>query len=262
VKPVPAAAVPTRQSSRNTTAPAPGAGSPPEATPAPKPPGFFKRNFGKKERKAVPVATPIPATPPPTTPRRRRSRPRATPEPAKAKSEDKKREEQAAESKPEKKEAADAPEQAEKPAESTPVAEAPAEKPTEPQAPAPATPAPGKKGRRAEAAAKAAAAKAAAAAAAAAEAEKKPQPPENADPETLEKWKYDQAKATAQQDGEVVALKEKADAAPSDDEARKALRAYNKALFARMRKADPSIKERVDRMETAVLKRLEEKASE
>jgi hypothetical protein len=29
-----------------------------------------------------------------------------------------------------------------------------------------------------------------------------------------------------------------------------------------MRKADPSIKERVDRMESAVLKRLEEKASE
>jgi hypothetical protein len=133
------------------------------------------------------------------------------------------------------------------------------ETPPAPEKPAPATPATTKKGKRAEAAAKAAAAKAAAAATAA---EKKPQPPENADPETLEKWKYDQAKATAQQDGEVLALKEKADTAPSDEEARRALRAYNKALFARMRKADPSIKERADRMEAAVLKRLEEKAPE
>jgi hypothetical protein len=35
------------------------------------------------------------------------------------------------------------------------------------------------------------------------------------------------------------------------------LKAYNKALFSRMRKADPSVKERIDQMEAAVLKRLE-----
>ena len=258
--PTPAA----RRNARSTPAPAPGAV--PEATPEPKRPGFFERVFGRK-RPQGPVATPAPATPAPATPRPRRPRPKTTPPPAEAKPAETGSEEKRAEAKPNEKPAdteakpdqpAEATAQPEKPTDSAPVAEAPMETPPAPERPA-ATPATTKKGKRAEAAAKAAAAKAAAAQAAA---EKKPEPPADADPETLEKWKYDQAKATAQQDGEVLALKEKADGAPSDDEARKALRAYNKALFARMRKADPSIKERVDRMETAVLKRLEEKASE
>ena len=69
---------------------------------------------------------------------------------------------------------------------------------------------------------------------------------------------YDQAKAKAQEDSEIQKLKEMADNAVSDEEAKPALRAYNKALFGKMRRSDPSIKERIDRMEAAVLKQLEE----
>ncbi len=58
------------------------------------------------------------------------------------------------------------------------------------------------------------------------------------------------------EDPEVQALKQKADEAVTDDEANKAQRAYNKALFAKMRKLDPLIKERIDRMEAAMMKRL------
>jgi len=68
--------------------------------------------------------------------------------------------------------------------------------------------------------------------------------------------KYEAAKVKAAEDPEVKKMKEKADAAPTEEDARKALRDYNKALFKRMREIDPSIKERVDRMETAVLNRL------
>ena len=52
-------------------------------------------------------------------------------------------------------------------------------------------------------------------------------------------------------------LKEKADGAVSDDEARKAQRAYNKALFNKMRSIDSSIKDRADRIEAAIMKRLD-----
>ena len=81
-------------------------------------------------------------------------------------------------------------------------------------------------------------------------------PVEGKDPETELREKYDAAKVKAAEDPEVKKMKEKADAAPTEEDARKALRDYNKALFKRMREIDPSIKERVDRMETAVLNRL------
>jgi hypothetical protein len=48
----------------------------------------------------------------------------------------------------------------------------------------------------------------------------------------------------------------KADTAPTEEEARKALRAYNKSLFQKMRKIDPSIKERIDATEAVILKRI------
>jgi hypothetical protein len=83
-----------------------------------------------------------------------------------------------------------------------------------------------------------------------------PPPAEGQDPETQLREKYDAAKVKAAEDPEVKKMKEKADAAPTEEDARKALRDYNKALFKRMREIDPSIKERVDRMETAVLNRL------
>ena len=83
-----------------------------------------------------------------------------------------------------------------------------------------------------------------------------PSPVEGKDPETELREKYDAAKIKAAEDPEVKKLKEKADGAPTEEDARKALRDYNKALFKRMREIDPSIRERVDRMETAVLNRL------
>jgi hypothetical protein len=82
-------------------------------------------------------------------------------------------------------------------------------------------------------------------------------PPEGgADPETVERTKFADAKRKAAEDPEVNALKEKADNAGSEDEARKALRDYNRALFQKMRKLEPSIKERIDATEAAIMRRL------
>jgi hypothetical protein len=83
-----------------------------------------------------------------------------------------------------------------------------------------------------------------------------PPPPDGADAEQVEKHKYDTARAKAAEDPAIQALKEKADNAVSDDEAKKAQTAYNRALFDKMRKLDPSIKDRIDKMEAALMKRL------
>lgn len=74
----------------------------------------------------------------------------------------------------------------------------------------------------------------------------------------MERYKFTEAKRQALEDSGVQDLKIKADTAPTEDEARKGLRAYNKALFQKMRKIDPSIKERIDATEAAILKRLGE----
>ena len=81
---------------------------------------------------------------------------------------------------------------------------------------------------------------------------------DNADAEVIEKQKYDAAKAKAVADPKVQELRGKADLANSEDESRKALRSYNKAMFKRMKEIDPSIKDHVDRMEAAVMSRLGE----
>ena len=81
---------------------------------------------------------------------------------------------------------------------------------------------------------------------------------DNADAEIIEKQKYDAAKAKAVADPKVQELRGKADLANSEDESRKALRSYNKAMFKRMKEIDPSIKDHVDRMEAAVMSRLGE----
>jgi hypothetical protein len=81
---------------------------------------------------------------------------------------------------------------------------------------------------------------------------------DNADAEAAEKQKYDQAKAKAVADPKVQELRGKADLAASEEESRKALRAYNKAMFKRMKEIDPSIKDHIDRMEAAVMSRIGE----
>ena len=80
----------------------------------------------------------------------------------------------------------------------------------------------------------------------------------NDDPEAQEKAKFDEAKAKAMEDEQIQALKKKADTAPDGEEGRKALRAFNKALFGKMRRIDSSITERINAMESAMMKRLEE----
>jgi antigen KI-67 len=85
-----------------------------------------------------------------------------------------------------------------------------------------------------------------------------PPPPTGNDPEAQEKFRYEVAKTKALQDPEVSKLKEKADTATTEEEARKAQRAYNKALFNKMRGIDASIKDRVDSIEAVIMKRLDE----
>jgi hypothetical protein len=76
------------------------------------------------------------------------------------------------------------------------------------------------------------------------------------DAEAIEQARYDYAHARAVEDEHVRDLKAKADNATSEEEGRKGLRAYNRALFDAMRKLEPAVSERANRMESAVLKRL------
>ena len=84
------------------------------------------------------------------------------------------------------------------------------------------------------------------------------EPPADADAEVKEKFRFDQARAKVGEDPQVKALKQKADEASTDDESRKALRAYNRALFEKIRKIDSSVSDRATRLEAAILKRLSE----
>ncbi len=83
-----------------------------------------------------------------------------------------------------------------------------------------------------------------------------PAPTAGADEETVERYKFAEAKRKALEDSALQDLKLKADTTPSEADARKALRTYNKALFQKMKKIDPSISERIDATEAAILKRL------
>jgi hypothetical protein len=82
------------------------------------------------------------------------------------------------------------------------------------------------------------------------------EPGADADPEAKEKFRFEAARAKAEEDPHVKSLKAKADEATTDAESRAALRAYNKALFEKTKKIDSGVSEWADRMETAILKRL------
>ncbi len=84
------------------------------------------------------------------------------------------------------------------------------------------------------------------------------EPPADTDPDVQEKFRFDQAKVKAMEDPQVKALKAKADNAATEEESSKALRAYNKALFEKIRKIDKTVAERATRLEAAILKRLSE----
>ncbi len=218
----PAAAKPAQEKagaqSRRPAAPAPQAATSPVATPAPKKKGFLQRVFTGGEKKAA-ATTPAPAS-------------AATPSPATPRPRQKRRPATAREAAPAvakadaSSEAAPEPKKSAKPKTSK-TAPAKADEESEPQEAL--TP----------------------------EQQALKQAEASNDPGEVEKAKYDLAKATAVQDEKIVALKEKADAANDEEDGRNALRAYNKALFQKMRTIDGSIRERIDLMEDAVMKRLE-----
>ncbi len=190
----------------------------PVATPVPKKPGFWERVFGKKKPTPAP-ATPTPA---PVTKKKVVQKPRPKkPKPAVVDND----------------ENASTPDRTAK-VEPTKTAEESTPPSTTEVTPKPPTTKSGKGKSGAQ------------------RAENFPPSTDNADAEIVEKQKYDQAKAKAVADPKVQELRGKADSAASEDESRKALRAYNKAMFKRMKEIDPSIKDHVDRMEAAVMSRL------
>ena len=215
----------------------------PEATPNPEPeqksPGVLQILFGSRRKHPQGSAQPTPTPPTP--------QPEATPAPKP----------KIAKTKPHAKTLAAATTHAKKhtpkaqPAEAEPEpavakTEPPATAPDKPEPPAPPAPAPIKKGRKGKTAPVVAAHEAV-------------EPPPDADPETKEKFRFDQAKAKASADPEVMELKAAADSAVSEEDTRSAQRAYNKALFGKMRKIDGTLDERINSMEAAILKRLDGK---
>lgn len=92
----------------------------------------------------------------------------------------------------------------------------------------------------------------------AAEANATTEPAPEVDPEVKEKARFETAKAKALEDTQIKSLKAKADGATTEEESKTALRNYNKALFQKIKKIDPSVSEWSDRMEAAILKRLSE----
>lgn len=219
-----------------------------KATPTPAPDGPKKRSimsrlFGKKKKEEPPAATPTP------TPRPRRPRPKPP-------TDTETTTEQPADKTPDKATEKPAPKTEDKKPDTTAEkAEPKAEPKTEPKPEPKAEPEPPKANTK-KGASKGKAATSTPAPAQTKEQQALAKAQAGGDPDAIEKAKYDEVKSRAAADEKVAALKQKAEAAPTEDEGRKDLRAYNKALFQKMRTLEPSLKGRVDRMEAAVLKQL------
>ncbi|HSI14086.1 MAG TPA: hypothetical protein VK961_18710 [Chthoniobacter sp.] len=84
------------------------------------------------------------------------------------------------------------------------------------------------------------------------------EPGADVDAEAKEKARFEAAKSKALEDPQVKSLKAKADGASTEEESKAALRSYNKALYLKVKKIDPSVSEWADRMEAAILRRLSE----
>ena len=76
------------------------------------------------------------------------------------------------------------------------------------------------------------------------------------DQDAKDKARFHELKAKALEDKEIKALRDKADSA-TGDAGREAERAYDKALFKKVRELDPSISDYVDRLEKFTMKRLD-----
>ncbi len=223
VEAAPTKSVPIRRATASPRTAVTKAAPVPAATPAPKKPGFWERVFGKK--KAAP--TPVPATP--------------TPKPAykkKAITKARKPKPKITTSRPD--ETAPTPGRTDaanvEPGTNEEGKTPPAMTEENPKPPIARKPKP-KKGDKSQ---------------------NFPPTTDNPDAEIVEKQKYDQAKAKAVADPKIQELRGKADLAANEEESRKALRAYNKAMFKRMKEVEPSIKDHIDDMEAEVLKRIGE----
>ena len=75
--------------------------------------------------------------------------------------------------------------------------------------------------------------------------------------EAQEKARYRSVKAKALEDPRIQQLHDRADNAATNAEEQTASTEYYRALFDKMREIEPSLKERIDRMEAATLRRLE-----
>ena len=76
------------------------------------------------------------------------------------------------------------------------------------------------------------------------------------DEDAAEKERFNAAKKKAIEVERIRELKAVADNAMGEEEGRKALRTYNKALYEEMRKIDPEITERINQIEAAIMRRL------
>ena len=68
--------------------------------------------------------------------------------------------------------------------------------------------------------------------------------------------KFRAAKLVAMEDPAIKDLKTKADSEVDEAEAQKALSAYNRALFRKIREVDPSVSDYADRVEQSMTKRI------
>ena len=88
---------------------------------------------------------------------------------------------------------------------------------------------------------------------------RKPKPEKPAKPDTTgmdDTTKFKTLKALALEDAQLKELKTKADSAVSDADAHRASIAYNKALFQKIRELDPSVAAYSEKLEQAMMKRL------
>jgi hypothetical protein len=88
-----------------------------------------------------------------------------------------------------------------------------------------------------------------------AEAPKRKAAPKAASKDPLaEDERFNIARKTASEDPKVKELREKADQAKNEDSGSKAMRAYLRALYGKMRALEPSLEERINLTEAAALK--------
>lgn len=73
-----------------------------------------------------------------------------------------------------------------------------------------------------------------------------------------EERRYEAVKENAKTDSEIQALKDKCDSASGAEGARKASTIYYRALFQKIREMDPSLTDRANQAEVAIVRRLNE----